>query len=352
VNVKNLLHPILNIDVSLNDFYADYFIENAKVFVNSEKLKVTGRDTILIKGDLRISNSEVYFDYQNAQKSQFQSLFEISSKFMLMDFNIFLEDNFRIYNDDATGVRGFDFILETPVGNPISYRTFADNSSEIRGLINISDGTITSMQTFEIENGTINLSDQDLSRVSFNPKIDLNGRFEGDLYVFKIDFNDYLLNLANVKIDAFDVNDENRNLNKTQLQVISLLLFGQEDLESFEGAQAFQTVAKSLANSNLSGITDFEVSGIGDEQRSTDGEAVTNDVNVRVKTRAFRIGKGLAVKAVLNAGERSTLVEKIEAKYRISENLILFLTSDEAILVNTQDSEREYELRLQWYYEF
>lgn len=151
IDFSILNHPKYNIDVSLNDAYFNYFLENTRVVVNSERINIAGRDTISIAGGATVKNGTVELDINESEKNV---LFSKSARqtppYIQYFLNVDVPDNFFIrsnatFNTFDIELSGNVLILQEPMG-----------LLEMYGELNIIKGKyFIQFEDFDINTGSI-----------------------------------------------------------------------------------------------------------------------------------------------------------------------------------------------------
>ena len=349
INLNELLHPIMDLDISLDRLYADYHSMNAQVLLSSDNIRVFGRDTLLIRGDISMNEATIYFNLEDQNRQFYESTQSISDRYTIMDFNISMYENIRIYHDDPTSTRSFDMYLRTADGRPMKYYKGTDDKEQLRGIINIESGTFTFLRPFEITKGIVNLDQQDNSQYAFNPKVEFEAEYESDDYFFKVALDDYLTNLSKVNVTVALADNPNSVLPKDNFQIFNLLLYGEEDFNaSRDAGETLRSVLNIYASENIDILQEINFDTQSDPN---DPESNKNEYAVTFKTKQLQIYESWRVQAIFNSNNQS-LFDLIETSVRVFDNLVIYLAREQSSDLTATDTDPQYNLRLQWYYEF
>ncbi|MCB0278633.1 MAG: hypothetical protein KDD94_03975, partial [Calditrichaeota bacterium] len=354
MDFSHLLHPVTDVRIDLKNFYANYYKQSIEVLLNADNIRVTGRDTLLMTGDLKVAQGDWNFDYEDNLKTSYINEQNLSNTRVLMDFRIQLVDNFRVHYTDPNGIGSFDMYMETPIGEYFYWKTDADGKPETRGIIEIDNGSFTNYKTFDIEQGIINFNKKDRDQNWFNPWVDFKATREEDEYTFKVLFNDFLTRLSEFKLQVYDENLEQLTLSDQQR--FNLLIFGQKDLNNFNLRNVVTNVTFLLANSrffNALGIENLEINDAA-QNNNNNQENVQTTPSVKVKTKLIPLVGNLRTRVEVNSSARGLGFEYIGLIYKLSDHFRIDLSRDEGDIFNQQatDLQENYNLRLKWYYEF
>ncbi len=151
VDLSELTRPKINIRAKFKKAYFNYFLENTRVIVTSNNLQVTGRDTLLVSGDIRVEEGDVEFDFVESEKNL---LFETSVRdeppFVTYNLNVEILPNFHIrsyetLNSFEMNLSGELRIIQEPRGE-----------LEMYGSLETSGKYFIQGEDFQIQSGKIN----------------------------------------------------------------------------------------------------------------------------------------------------------------------------------------------------
>jgi hypothetical protein len=358
VDFSHLFHPKLNLNIDLEHFYADYYRKNIRAVVNSNNINAIGADTLDLTGNLKILDGDLHYDFGSELQRKHSESVNLSSKRTIMSFEIDIDDNFRVKNEDPNGIRGMDFSIYTPIGEPFIMSRNVDGVEEYRGKILIENGSFTSYKTFEIENGEINFNQKDARNTAFNPKVTGRAFYEDDRYKYKLIVDNFLDRmLSEMRFEVYGQDNELIALSREK--TINLLAFGKEDFSDFDLGSAATNTALLLANTRFLSSIGIENISLKSDEENIDNNKQESDLNRRVKlrTKQFSIYGNLKTQFEINSGgSESKYLEQINLYYKLSDFFRIHFDASQksnTIYSNPEDnSSVDLNLRLKWYYEF
>ena len=219
VDLADVTRPRVNLSMNIDDAYFNYFLENTQVVIDTRNLTVTGRDTILVAGDITIVEGDVEFDFVESEKNLlFETNVREEPPFVIYNLNIEIPSNFNVRSYET--LNSFDMAIDGEL------RVISQPRSELEmsGSLNTSGVYFVQGEEFKIEDGKIEfVNPKEL------PELNLTAR------TFKKDQirDQQLTFLLNVhgKIDSPEkeivIQDEQGNvLNYEVKDQLALLLFG------------------------------------------------------------------------------------------------------------------------------
>ncbi|OGB65310.1 MAG: hypothetical protein A2Y94_01375 [Caldithrix sp. RBG_13_44_9] len=69
IDLTEMIRPQIDLKVQANRVYINYFLENAQIIFSTKNLTISGRDTILLAGDITIHKGEVFLDLIESEKN-------------------------------------------------------------------------------------------------------------------------------------------------------------------------------------------------------------------------------------------------------------------------------------------
>ena len=358
VDFSHLFHPYLDLDIKLNKFYADYYRKNIRAVVNSEDIKALGADTLALSGRFKVLEGDLHYDFDGDLKRRHSESVNLSNKRTVMSFEIDIDDNFRIKNEDPNGIRGMDFSIYTPLDEPFIMKRNVDGLEEYRGKILIENGSFTSYKTFEIEYGEIDFNQKDARNSVFNPKVTGRAFYEDDRYKYRLIVNNFLDRmLSEMRFEVYGQDNEIIPLSREK--TINLLAFGKEDFSDFDLGNAATNTALLLANTRfLSSIGIEDISLKSDEENGENKNQETDlSRRVKLRTKQFSIYGNLKTQFEINSGAAdSKYLEQINLYYKLSDYFRIHFDASQKTnnIYDSQDDDDNVDLnlRLKWYYEF
>ncbi len=213
-----IIHPYIDLTIDMNRLYVDYFVENTQLVISTEGLRVTGRDTIKVRGNLDIGGKFVV-DLATLQRNIYltSSEFKGQIRYLTWDLNINIPGNFIITSSAFDLANNFQLDI---IGEIHSVKEAGDQQMGLTGYLNTNSGRYRSWgQNFEIKSGNILFNDPHV----INPDIDILAEKISRGMTFELTIRG---NLENQQVDL-QVKDENEQyLNYTHSDKITLLSLG------------------------------------------------------------------------------------------------------------------------------
>ena len=143
IDLSKLDSPSYDIGLKANKVYINYYLENARVFFSTSNLKITGRDTLNITGNIDIPEGQVDLDLKESEKNLLLSRgvretppylqyllsvsipgnFYIRSEALFNSFNIMLMGDLQIIQEPK-GLLEMYGNLEVPKGKYFQFEEF------------------------------------------------------------------------------------------------------------------------------------------------------------------------------------------------------------------------------------
>jgi hypothetical protein len=218
INLKEPLHPVVDLSLVMNKFYIDYFVENTELILTSSDLKITGRDTLMVQGNISVTGRYVP-ELEKLKKNIYLTRREIKGdkRQLGYDLNITIPGNFFISSSTFDLANNFQFEI---IGELRAVQDPGSPQLELVGNLDINSGKYGSWgQDFEIQSGRIVFSDPKV----INPDVDIRAEKASRGLIFELSING---NLEKQLLDL-QVRDENdQYLNYTMSDKIMLLSLG------------------------------------------------------------------------------------------------------------------------------
>lgn len=170
IDLSNLLKPSIDLNVKLNKFYVDYFIQNVSAIASTNNLTIQGKDTILVQGDLYIPKGVLEVDLQQIARNAYLSegVSTPGPPYIALNLHLQIPGNFVVTSSplDLTNNFQVTFLGDLQV-------TMQPPSSEprIQGHLESTGGKYASWnQNFVVESATIDFKN--------NPKINPDINFK------------------------------------------------------------------------------------------------------------------------------------------------------------------------------
>jgi len=357
VGLADLNRPKIDLAVNMDEFYVDYFIENASVVASSSDLTIRGQDTLFISGELYIPQGVFEVDLAALNKSAYLSESEVELTLpytaLLLDVNI--PGNFVITSSPLDLTNNFKIVI---MGDLQLIQEPRSDQLQISGHLETVSGNYSSWnQNFEVRSGSIDFKNPK----EINPDINLAAAKKIGNRLFEITVNG---NLKKMNQDI-RVTENGQDLDLSYLDKISLLTLGADigqittstdsTLRSVgenvattsvltaveRGAEKYTGLDKVKISSNES-LLDLQKmrlnNGLKDASISF-GKYLTSDLYVEYRTRFG--GNIPAPKLSWQAGNRLGL------QYRINRNWSL-----DSYYEKTDRGNNKIEIGIKWEYTF
>ncbi len=218
VATANLMRPRFDLNIGMDAFYVDYFVENAAVVLTSDNLKVQGQDTLRITGDIQIPRGEFEVDLSKMAKNAYLSSTAVTQEppFTAVNLGIDIPGNFVVSSSPLDLANNFKITL---LGNLHIILEPPSDAVQIAGHMETVSGKYASWnQNFDIQNGTVDFKNPK----EINPDINL-------LAVKKIGNRMFEVSVTG-PLDDMDQNirvtENDQELDMSYLDKIALLTLG------------------------------------------------------------------------------------------------------------------------------
>ncbi len=245
IDFSKLNQPKFDVDISLNDAYFHYFLENARLVVNSDKLHIEGRDTITVSGDAIIKEGDVELDIEESEKNLLLSeTTRQTPPYLQYLLNVEVPDNFFIRSDAPFNT------FDVEIGGNVRIIQEPAGLLEMYGELNIIKGKyFIQFEDFDITSGNI---------VFVNPKeypeLNLTAQKQKNNYLFDLTVSGPLNNPVKEMVTTNLTTNEEIYEIKDQM---ALLVFGVRFEEiSGLGQSAFLQKGEEVLTQTL--ISQFE----------------------------------------------------------------------------------------------
>lgn len=218
VNLASLTHPVVDLSIEMNKFYVDYFVENTQLVLSTNNLHVTGRDTLMVTGDMTVSGRYVP-ELEKLKKNLYLSRKEIKpgGRMLGYDLNISMPGNFIISSSTFDLANNFQFDM---LGDLRVIREPGSDNLELIGNLDINSGKYGSWgQDFEIQTGKIIFSDPNV----INPDLEILAEKSSRGLIFELSMQG---NLERQQMDLQVRDMDGQYLNYTMSDKVTLLSLG------------------------------------------------------------------------------------------------------------------------------
>lgn len=337
INLENLFKPGVDIQIAMNEFYADYFVESTKISLTTENLAIKGKDTYTITGLLTIPYGEYEVNVEQAQKNMYLSDAKENkdSPGIAMELEIEIPGNFVVASSALELQNNFKVSLR---GNLVA--TIAEGSDQMSliGVLETESGKFTSFnQSFNVTSGEINFTDP----LTINPEIHIVAQKQLRDKLFELVISG---NLESIQQNIIVYDENKRELNLSPQDKIALLTFGADmSMVSANADSTFRGVGEDVATNvvltaaerGVEELTGFDRVEISSSDKLLDlqkmklnnglkqasiafGKYLTSDLYVEYRTQ---FGSGVPTpKLSWDAGNKITLEYRINKNWSVDSN--------------------------------
>lgn len=151
MNVRHLLRPRFDLTLRLKEAYVNYFVENVRLLLSSDALRITGQDTIKITGKVRVEEGEVDVDFSESEKNVLLSS-EVREQPPFLQYALELEIPGNFFVRSQTPFNSFDIQLS----GDLRVTKLPREPIEMLGVLLIRKGTyFVQIEQFDIQSGKI-----------------------------------------------------------------------------------------------------------------------------------------------------------------------------------------------------
>ncbi len=304
IDLENIMRPGINLDIKMNQFFVDYFVENTKLLVTTKNLRISGQDTVSVSGKLVLPSGEYVVNLEQMQKNIYlqKPSTGVSKPYISMNLEIEIPGNFVITSSALDLQNNFKIVMR---GNLQASREAGSDNMSLIGLMETESGKFTSFnQSFNVTSGSIDFNNP----LRINP--DLN-----------------IVTRKNLKDKTFDLIISG-NLESIQQNIIVRDSRGAELNLSQQDKIALLTLGADL--SMVSSKTDSTMRGVGED--------IASNVVLTAAERGVEELTGLD-KVEISSSDKFLDLQKLKLNNGLAQASISFgkyLTSDLYIEYRTQ----------------
>jgi hypothetical protein len=168
INLSDIQHPEIDLNLAMDEFFVDYFVENTQMVISSDNLHITGRDTLNIIGNLIVEKGKYDVDLDKLRKNIFLTSTELNpDKAISWNLEINIPDNFIIASSTLDLVNNFELEIS---GDMRAIQEPNSPNMELTGHVEILSGNYLAFgQNFEIQQGSIDFANPK----KINPDIEI-----------------------------------------------------------------------------------------------------------------------------------------------------------------------------------
>ena len=287
VNLEYIDRPRLDLDLTAKRVFVNYYLENAKMLISADHLKISGRDTISVVGGVSILRGEVDLDLEESEKNLLLSPgVRETPPYMHYLLDISIPANFFV-RSEAT-FNAFEVQLE----GDISVIQEPKGLLEVYGTLNIPSGNYFQFENFDVREGKL-----EFTNPKELPKVNLTAEKRKYGYRFELRVSGSLNNpVKEIKIFDSETGEDKTYLYPETKDQIALLLFGVtfNELSSGTGKIVLEKGQEVLSQTIMSQIEREARRFIGlDEVRLESGNNTNQRLNQASEETKLSLGKYL-----------------------------------------------------------
>jgi len=336
IGLHDVLRPEIDLTVEMDEFYIDYFIENTQLVLTDPNLTIRGRDTLVIRGRMYVSEGQYEVDPALMDKNIYltTTTAEPIPPFIDLSLGLQMPGNFVITSSPLDLANNFKVIIK---GDLQVVMPPGSDEIQIQGGLDVASGKYASWnQNFEVEKGTITFSDP----TEINPDIDITASKKIQERIFQLQITGNLEKLdQNIRVLA-----NNQEIPMSFQDKIALLTLG-TDISGIQtnAGNTLRNVGEEVATTSvltavergaeqLTGLDKVEISandkildlqkvrlnnGLSEASLSI-GKYLTNDLYVEYKTQ---FGGNIPTPRLgWQSGNRLGLEYRINPQWRLDSN--------------------------------
>ncbi len=289
IDFSTLSSPLYDVKVSANKIFINYYLENAKILFSTRNLAVTGRDTLLVRGDLTIHKGEVDLDLEESEKNLLISTgVRESPPYLRYMLKITLPGNFYVRSEAM--FNSFEMMLS----GELQITQEPKGLLEMYGTLDVPKGSYYQFEEFTVRDGKVEfVNPKEL------PQLDIYAEKKKYGFLFQLHVQGTLNNpIKEIRIFDLQTREDVTNLYPETKDQIALLLFGMtfNELGSSAGTAALDKSQEVINQAILSRIEREARRFIGlDEIRVESEEGLIDFTNLRLnqisQKSAISLGK-------------------------------------------------------------
>lgn len=335
IDLENVFRPDMDLNIAMNKFFVDYFIENTKVMVSTDSILIKGQEVITVKGDVIIPSGEFEVNIDQIQKNIYLSQPAGGVSNLELDLKIEIPGNFVVTSSALDFQNNFKIVLQ---GDLQANMAPGSKNVAVIGVMETESGKFSSYnQSFNVTSGTINFNNP----LRINPELDIIAKKKLQNKNFELIISG---NLESIRQDI-KIRDENgQELNLSPQDKIAMLTLG-ADLTMLSantdstlrgvGEDVAQNVVLTAAERGVEELTGFDKVEISSSDKLLDlqklklnnglkqasiafGKYLTSDLYVEYRTQ---FGSGMPTpKLSWDAGNRISLQYRINKLWSLESH--------------------------------
>ena len=283
----DLLHPQINLSLNAYRLYLDYFIENTNFIITTDDLKIFGRDTIAIEGDVTIEEGNYIVDVDKLKKNIYLTSAEVKQdRPIIWNLDLTIPGNFIITSSELDLLNNFKFEI---MGDLRTIQEADAPKMELTGHLEIISGKYGSWgQNFGIKTGTIDFTDPRI----INPEIDIAAEKRTGDYIVEINLSGTMDELVQ-QVQVKDING-NYLTNLSDQEILSLVSLGTIDFNvANAGGHVIGTSVETAIERGAEALTGLDKVEISSSKGGNLIDVQSMKLNEGIKDASVSLGKYL-----------------------------------------------------------
>jgi len=244
VGTADLLRPKMDLKIRMDEFYVDYFIENAAVLINAKNLKVQGQDTLRVTGKLTIPKGTYEVDLSQMEKNiyLYEATVQETVPFTAVNLAVEIPGNFVVTSSALDLANNFKIVI---LGDLRVIIEPPSDETQISGHLETISGKYSSWnQNFDVQNGSIDFKNPKV----INPDIELLVVKKIGQRLFEVSVTG---NLEKMK-QEIRITEDGVELDMSYLDKVTMLTLG-ADLQQIttQTDSTFRKVGEDVATTSL-----------------------------------------------------------------------------------------------------
>lgn len=285
--LDDLTHPEIDLSLNAYELYLDYFIENTNFIITTDDLKIFGRDTIAVEGNIIIDEGNYIVDVDNLKKNIYlESSTVQQNRPTTWNLDLTIPGNFNISSSELDLLNNFKFEI---MGDLRTIQEANAPKMDLTGHLEIISGKYGSWgQNFGIKTGTIDFTDPNV----INPDIDIAAEKRTGDYIVEIDLSGTLDELVQ-QVKVKDING-NYLTNLSDQEVLSLVSLGTIDFNvASAGGHVIGTSVETAIERGAEALTGLDKVEISSSKGGNLIDLQSMKLNSGIKDASVSLGKYL-----------------------------------------------------------
>lgn len=310
IGLHDVTKPDLDLDITMDELYINYFIENTKLLLTTESIKIIGQDTIAITGGIYIPKAEYEVDLTMMEKNVY--LYETSVEpakppYIDLNLDIQIPGGFNITSSPLDLTNNFKIGI---IGDLRVIMEPGSDLTQITGHLDVASGNYSSWnQNFDVQSGSIDF----INPLVINPDINIVAIKQLRNYTFEMIISG---NLESITQELIVKNKDGKVEEMSPADKIAMLTLGTNVQELAANTDStIINVGSQVATTSL--LTAVERSA--EQYTGLDRVEISSSDNI-LDLNKMRLNNGLK-EASISFGKYLTTDLYVEYRTRFNENI-------------------------------